>query len=259
MKPITQITQAEARSLEGLFFDLDDTLLDHGQLTQEAYSALFRLRACGLQLIALTGRPASWGEIVARMWPVEGAIAENGAVAFERYNGQLRSVDLVPAKERALRATRLSALAEETRRRFPTLVPTDDVRGRVSDYTFDIGEHERVEEETIAEVRRFAQSRGARTTRSSVHLHMTFDSADKATGALGFVRHRGVDPTRARRTYAFIGDSDNDAAGFAAFSQSVGVRNLRGHFSIPPRYQTQNSASQGFCEYTSILCHLRQS
>src|SRR5262249_59883715 len=72
----------EARRLTGVVFDLDDTLLDHGELAEAAYRALFRLREAGLRLVACTGRPAGWGEVLARQWPIDAVVVENGAVAF---------------------------------------------------------------------------------------------------------------------------------------------------------------------------------
>ncbi len=258
MKPIQKLTSLEAKNLEGLFFDLDDTFLDEGKVSEAAYGALFRLKEAGLRLIALTGRPAAWGELIARMWPVEAAIAENGAVAYARHGARIVLVDSVDAQERTRRRSALSALAQSAQAQFPDLVPADDVSGRITDFTFDIGEHNVAKEDTIQAAREFAHRAGARTTRSSVHLHYTFDRADKATGALGYLTRTGGDPTRGRQRFAFIGDSDNDAAAFAAFALSVGVHNLRGHFSIPPRYLTDQSQSAGFVEFSQILTELRQ-
>lgn len=258
MKSIAQIPPSVAESLEGLFFDLDDTFLDAGKVSEAAYAALFRLKECGLRLIALTGRPAAWGEVVARMWPVEAAIAENGAVIFSETEGRVTLVDSVDEAERARRSHALGELVSAALTQFPDLVPADDVGGRITDFTFDIGEHQKAKEDIIQAAREFAQRAGARTTRSSVHLHYSFDRADKATGALGYLSRTGGDPTRGRQRFAFIGDSDNDAAGFAAFSHTVGVHNLRGHFSIPPRYLTARSSSEGFVEFAQILTKLRQ-
>lgn len=258
MKPITQLPVEHAKNLEGVFFDLDDTFLDHGQMTEEAYSALFRLKESGLRLIALTGRPAAWGELIARMWPVEAAIAENGALFCVRESRRTVLIDSVGSEERTRRRTALRELVADTSSRFPDLVPADDVGGRVTDFTFDIGEHRTAKDSSIQAARDLAHRSGARTTQSSVHLHFTFDRADKATGALGYLRRTGGDPTRGRQRFAFIGDSENDAAGFAAFALSVGVRNLRGHFSIPPRYLTDGSSSQGFVEFSQAITHSRQ-
>jgi HAD superfamily hydrolase (TIGR01484 family) len=257
MKSLEQLTTKEARALNGLLFDLDDTALDEGRLAERTYSTLFSLRETGLRLIALTGRPASWGEVIARMWPVEAAIAENGAIAFRRDGKRLLRLDTLPAARREDCRYRLAQLIEETRKALPNLYPADDVEGRISDYTFDIGEHERPEESTIREAQALAHAHGAKTTRSSVHLHFTFDRTDKATGALAFLRSQGEDTTTARQSYAFIGDSQNDASAFAAFHTSCGVRNLSGSFSLPPRFRTKNAASDGFYEFSQRLIQLR--
>lgn len=257
MLSLDHLTAHHASRLEGLLFDLDDTLLDHGKLSEAAYSALFRLKESGLHLIALTGRPASWGELAARLWPVDAAITENGALAFESDGTAVTRLDTVPTVERRHRQGRLSALVQEALEHIPELVPASDVEGRVSDYTFDIGETQRARESTIAAAREFARARGARTTQSSVHLHYTFDRVDKATGALSYLQARGVDPSRALCRYAFVGDSDNDAPCFAAFSVTIGVANCRGNFSLPPRFRTQAERGAGFAELAEHLVRSR--
>ena len=257
MLPVTQLAPSEAQGLQGLIFDLDDTVLDHGKLSEAAYRSLFRLQDSGLQLIALTGRPASWAELVARMWPVTAAIGENGAIAFLPAAGGLRRMDSVSAEERQQRTIKLHALVTAARVAIPLLSPADDVAGRCSDFTFDIGEHCRASEETIRHAIAFAADRGARTTRSSVHLHYTFDRIDKATGALALLSNLGVDATSALTRYAFIGDSENDAPCFAAFRTTIGVQNLKGSFSLLPRFVTRAPGGAGFAEAAQHLCERR--
>ncbi len=259
MIAIDQISTSSAQRLEGIFFDLDDTFLSEGKLSEDAYRALFRLQESGLRLIALTGRPASWARLIAQMWPLEGAVAENGALGMQRINGRVRQIDFLPADRRLDHQNRLQRLVDETRRQLPTLVPSDDVQGRISDFTFDIGEYERVDEKTIVQARALAAAHGAKTTLSSVHLHFTYDNTDKAVGALQYLRLQGEDTTRSRSTFAFIGDSQNDAPAFAAFKLGVGVKNLTGDFSIRPRYQSRFSASRGFCELAAHLVAQRES
>ena len=75
MKHISSLGSEEARSLRGLLFDLDDTVLSHGLLTEAAYGALWRLRAAGLELAAVTGRPSGWGDVLgAAVAPLAGCI-----------------------------------------------------------------------------------------------------------------------------------------------------------------------------------------
>ena len=259
MKSLSALTKAEAEKLTGLLFDLDDTFLEHTQLTRDAYNALFDLKEKGLRLIALTGRPASWGEMIVRMWPIDAAIVENGSLAYVFEDRTPVLLDTVSADERQLRRERLSDLVAEVRRALPELVPANDVQGRISDFTFDIGENEKAEESTIQRAIELSESRGARTTRSSVHLHLTFDRMDKGSGAALFLMRLGYDATQLRRTFAFIGDSENDAAAFAAFATTIGVANLGGRFSLTPRYTTDLPKSAGFCQLAYHLIEKRRS
>ncbi len=106
MQPIEHLPAAEAQSLEGLLFDLDDTLLDHGRLGEEAYGSLFRLRESGLRLVAVTGRPSGWGEMLVRQWPIDGAVTENGSIALHLpTGGGVSRLDPLDESERRIRRT----------------------------------------------------------------------------------------------------------------------------------------------------------
>src|SRR5471030_636438 len=97
MLPIAKLPELAPLWLRGLLFDLDDTLLDHSQLSEAAYSALFRLREAGFESYAVTGRPAGWAAVIARQWPIDGAVAENGALAFVADARGLHTLDPVDA------------------------------------------------------------------------------------------------------------------------------------------------------------------
>ena len=260
MRPIADLDAEEARGLAGLLFDLDDTLLDHGKLGESAYSALFRLCESGLSLVAVTGRPAGWGEVLARQWPIRAAVTENGAIALRRTEeGGIEVLDRVSAEERERRARGVRAIAEQLMSEIPELDLADDVRARISDLTFDIGERRQIDRATVARATAFARNRGAHVVTSSVHLHVSLDGDDKASGAVHCLsRWLGEEPTRALSRWAFIGDSENDAACFAAFRTTIGVANLRGRMSVPPRYATRGERGAGFAEAARVLCNLRR-
>lgn len=260
MRPLSRLPSKEAQTLHGLLFDLDDTLLDEGQLTERAYGSLFRLREAGLELVGVTGRPARWGRLLATQWPVAGVLTENGAIGYIRAGERIDTFDPVGASERTSRSNRLRALADHLRKEIPELKPTEDMPDRISDYTFDIGEYHQVDSETVARAQALALKAGARTVRSSVHLHISFDGSDKASGAVAFLRSRfGIDPTVARLRWAFIGDSENDAACFAGFKTTIGVANLRGRPSVPPRYVTSNARGAGFSEAAAHIIRVRRA
>ncbi len=263
MRPLSALDPGEARRIAGVVFDLDDTLLDHGALREPAYGALFRLREAGLRLVACTGRPAGWGEVLARQWPVDAVVAENGAVAFMLdARRRLFAIDPLPPAERRARRATLLALAEEVIALFPATALADDNEARRTDVTLDIGEHRVVTPDTIRAIVALARTRGVRTLVSSIHLHLTLETDDKASGTLRvLVDHFGEDATGARFRYAFVGDSANDAAAFAGFGLTFGVQNVEGHLhglTVPPRYVAPSPMGAGFAAIAEGICALRK-
>ncbi|HVU01634.1 MAG TPA: acetylornithine/succinylornithine family transaminase [Polyangiaceae bacterium] len=257
MRSIASLEASEAKRLRVFAFDLDDTLLTDGVLERAAYDALFTLRDAGLSLVAVTGRPLGFAEVLARQWPVLGVVAENGAVACLRRNGRLEVVDFA-GDARKERSAELAGIVRTLRERFPSLVPSDDAHLRRSDFTFDIAEHERVPRGLVDAAERTARTLGARTVTSSVHLHVTLDGLDKASGTARFLaRALGMDPTETVQRTAFIGDSENDAACFAAFRTTLAVRNLRGRPTVSPRFVTRAEKGEGFAEAAARIAALR--
>jgi hydroxymethylpyrimidine pyrophosphatase-like HAD family hydrolase len=167
--------------------------------------------------------------------------------------------DSVDSSTRRERDLRLSALLRQFTERFPDFEPADDVRARVSDRTFDIGEYRQVGARRVEEASAFLREQGARVFVSSVHLHATFDYADKASGAVRLLaRDSGLDATAVRHAYAYLGDSENDASCFAAFTVSIGVANLRGKSTLRPRYVTSQPMGRGVAEAAGVILSLRQ-
>ena len=125
---------------------------------------------------------------------------------------------------------------------------------RLADYTFDIAESRQVDAAVVQAAMDLARERGARVVRSSIHLHLSFDGDDKASGVLRFLRLvHGVDSTAARHRFAFIGDSENDAPCFGAFEHTFGVANLRGRPSLLPGYRASQPMGAGFAEIAQVI------
>src|ERR671925_677485 len=87
MRPLDDFPLSARRRIRGVFTDIDDTLTTDGTLTAAAYAALERLHEAGFIVVPITGRPAGWCDHIARMWPVDAVVGENGAFWF-RYDQQ---------------------------------------------------------------------------------------------------------------------------------------------------------------------------
>src|SRR6476660_8198038 len=95
--PIEECPQKTLKAVKAVLTDIDDTLSLHGRIPAEAYASLEALREAGLVVVPITGRPAGWCDHIARMWPVDGVVGENGAFYFrydrERHTMRRRYMD----------------------------------------------------------------------------------------------------------------------------------------------------------------------
>src|SRR6187402_603599 len=102
MKPLVELPLQDRRAIDVVLTDIDDTLTQHGRLPARAYDALERLKRAGFIVAPVTGRPVGWCDLIARQWPVDGVVGENGAFYF-RYEDETRTLTRRYAKEAAHR------------------------------------------------------------------------------------------------------------------------------------------------------------
>lgn len=250
MRPLSELADRAAR-LRGVFSDIDDTLTHEGVVVVEAYHALARARAAGLRVVLVTGRPAGWAEVLASVWPVDAAIAENGGIAYVKRDRRVERLYFAPGDPDD-DARRLAALSDDVLRAFPFARRADDCGLRITDVAFDIGEMQRLAPAEIDAITGRCRELGARTLVSSVHAHACFHTADKAQMAARVAQVLwGETSEDVAEHYAFVGDSPNDQAAFAFFASSIGVANVARYAEAlrpPPRFVTPSSHGHGFAE-----------
>src|SRR5437867_12044477 len=109
MRPLAEL---DARGVRAVLVDIDETLTTAGKLTGDAYAALERLHAAGKITVPVTGRPAGWCDHIARMWPVDAVVGENGAFYFFYAGGRLQRRFQDDAATRREKRARLDAIAQ---------------------------------------------------------------------------------------------------------------------------------------------------
>ena len=262
----------ERRQIIGVFTDIDDTLTTHGDITRDALQALYALKAAGLQVIAITGRPVGWCTSRAQSWPVDAVVAENGAVALVANrdpggavtlpNPPLTKLYQQDAATRSANYQAMQAVAQQVLHEVPGVELTRDHAGRETDVAFDCAEFAHLSAEDIQSVLRVLRGAGMHTTVSSIHIHGCFDDFNKWTGARWIAREllkRDLDAEL--DCWVFVGDSGNDQPMFQHFLHSVGVANIR-HCAATlthlPRYVAPSERGAGFAEVAQALLAARQ-
>src|ERR1700722_13644055 len=140
MRNMKSLAQFKSRSLRVLLTDIDGTLTQSGRLPSRSYASLWQLMQSGLHVVPVTGRPAGWCELIARLWPVHGVVGENGALYFRLDQGKMRRFfarDRVQPKadREKLRLIRKTVLAQ-----VPGCAIASDQFSRLFDLAVDFSE-----------------------------------------------------------------------------------------------------------------------
>ena len=255
MKPVAELDPGPVKAV---LVDLDETLTTQGRLTAEAYAALERLKRAGKIVVPVTGRPAGWCDHIARMWPVDAVVGENGAFYFWHAEGRLRRRYWDEEPARSDKRSKLEAIARRILAEVPGCALAADQRYRETDlaidYCEDVPPLPLEAAERIAELMR---AEGLTAKISSIHVNGWFGTYDKLAMAKRlFAEVFGCEPGILRQDFAFAGDAPNDAPMFAFFDNSVGVANVArfaGMMETLPAYVTRAAAGAGFAELTAHL------
>lgn len=255
MRPLAEL---DASGVSALLFDIDDTLTTDGKLTAAAYAALERLQRAGRRTVAVTGRPAGWCDHIARMWPVDAVVGENGAFYFRYEDGGLHKRYHDPDDVRSAKRSRLGAIAERILAAVPGAALASDQHYREADLAIDYCEDvQPLPLEAAERIAALMREAGLTAKISSIHVNGWFGGYDKlAMTRTLFAEAFGTDLDAANAEYVFAGDSPNDAPLFAFFAHSVGMANVRrfvGHLAAEPKYVTQGEAGAGFAELVRHL------
>jgi HAD superfamily hydrolase (TIGR01484 family) len=262
--PLRQIPADQAAAVHTLITDVDDTLTTDGRLTAAAYSALEQLQQAGLRIVVTTGRPAGWCDHIARMWPVDAVVGENGAVCFW-YDSDRRKVrmrQVLPAAQVVAHLARTQTIGQQVLAAVPGAALASDQFCRLHDLAIDYCEDvPRLGEAEVATIVRLLEEAGMTVKVSSIHVNAWFGTHDKLSATRDVLRDLwGLDVDQDRARFAYAGDSPNDAPMFAHFPVSVGVANVRdfvGKMDALPRYVTQGRSGQGFVELALQLLSAR--
>jgi HAD superfamily hydrolase (TIGR01484 family) len=260
MKPFQQFPANRKKNIRYVLTDIDDTLTMHGRLPAIVFDAMERLQASERRVIPITGRPAGWCDHIARMWPVDGLVGENGAFYF-RYDDTLRKMQRRYFKSETQRSAdrkKLEKLKIEILEKVSGCRVAADQAYREADLAIDYCEDiPRLSMKDVAEIVRCFENAGARAKVSSIHVNGWYGQYDKLTMTkILFKEVHQESLEDMKNEVIFIGDSPNDAPMFGYFPDSVGVANIlqfKERLASEPAWVTRKAGGYGFAEMVDQL------
>ncbi len=260
MQPLVQIPRETRAAIRGVFCDIDDTLTTGGRMTADAYAAMEKLQRANLLVVPITGRPAGWCDHIARMWPVDAVVGENGAFYF-RYDHPARKMQRRYVDDETTRASnreKLSKIGERILAAVPGCAIASDQHYRVADLAIDYCEDvPRLQVAAVERIAALMREAGLTAKVSSIHVNGWFGSYDKLGMAKTLMRECfATDLDAEKGRFVFVGDSPNDAPLFRYFPYAIGVANVSafaGRLDAEPAYVTQAESGAGFCEVAELL------
>ena len=260
MKPLAALPDTARQDIRCVLTDIDDTLSTQGRITAETYTAMEALHAAGYLVIPVTGRPAGWCDHIARMWPVDAIVGENGAL-YMRHDDVaqvLKKRFVAEEGERKRDRQRLAAIGEKILCGIPGCAIASDQQYRETDIAIDYCEDVvPLSREDVERIVAMMRSEGMSAKVSSIHVNGWFGSYDKLAMTRTLLAEEfGIDLDAEQQRCIFIGDSPNDAPMFGFFSYSIGVANVHAFgdaIATPPKYVTTAKAGAGFAELATFL------
>jgi HAD superfamily hydrolase (TIGR01484 family) len=265
MRPLQDFTHTARCNISFVLTDIDDTLTNEGRLPAKSYVALEQLRAAGLIVIPVTGRPAGWCDLIARQWPVDGIIGENGAFSF-RYDDDKKVMLRRYAADEITRQNnrvKLEVIRKEVLQTVKGCAVSADQAYREADLAIDFCEDvPALNRDDVQRIVSVFERHGATAKVSSIHVNGWFGSYDKLSMARIFLQEQfGISVDTENEKIVFAGDSPNDSPMFGFFKNSVGVANVKAfEDTLPakPSWVTEGFGASGFVELAQALLAARK-
>ncbi|ODP33047.1 HAD-IIB family hydrolase [Pandoraea sp. ISTKB] len=254
MQPLSLAPLDQFSSVRFVLTDMDETLTYRGRLPAQTYDALARLEVAGIRVIPVTAAPAGWCDQMARMWPVDGVIAENGGLFLRRDEDGHRverhywhTSDTI---EHA--AEQLQAIARTVAHAVPQAEHADDQLFRLTSLAY-----RRTGTDLDQRILDALIQAGANATINNLWVLGWVGGYDKLSMSLRILDDvYGIDAEAASDLIAYSGDSTNDAPMFGYFRHTAGVSTVVDYLPqlpVPPRWITQGPGGAGFVEFADAI------
>lgn len=253
----------ESRSIRVVLTDIDGTLTDQGRLPSGSYDSMWKLANAGYKIIPVTGRPAGWCEMIARLWPVHGVVGENGAFYFSYDGNRMKRFFARGKSERKADRLKLKAIRSEVLAKVTGCAIASDQFSRLFDLAVDFSEDVKpLSEEKIDQIVAVFKNHGATAKVSNIHVNGWFGDYDKVSTCKTYLKKEfSMNPVKMKSDCIFVGDSPNDEPMFEFFPNSFAVANIKDflpRLQHKPAYVTEANEGAGFEQVAARLLQLKK-
>lgn len=259
MKPVSEFN---ARNIQVVLTDIDGTLTQDGRLPAESYQSLWQLMHAGFKVIPVTGRPAGWCEMIARLWPVHGVVGENGAFYFSSNKGKMRRHFVREKTERKQDRAKLRDIRREVLATVPGAGIASDQFSRLFDLAIDFSEDVKpLPEKQIQKIVDIFEAHGATAKVSNIHVNGWFGDYDKVSTCRTYLKNEfAMNEKSMKEECIFVGDSPNDEPMFEFFPYSFAVANIQefvARLKHKPSFVANLPEADGFVQVADRLLVLQ--
>ncbi len=261
---IQEIPKQFCCDLEYFFTDIDDTLTTNGLLPSSSLEAVWALHEAGIKVVPITGRPAGWCDHIARMWPVEGVIGENGAFYFsyDRKNLKVERVYNLSEDERIQCIEGLLRIRRRVLEEVSGCAIASDQDYRLFDLAIDYCEDvSPLDQDALKRIIEIIEEEKAVYKISSIHINCWYGQYDKVSCLKRFLMDKtGKAVNEYQKRVFFVGDSPNDEPIFRELNYTGAVANIKkflDSMKAHPLYLTSGESGNGFREMVQVLLEKR--
>lgn len=273
MRPLDDFPLEDRCGLGGIVFDLDLTLNAEGKLAAPALTALEQAKAAGLVLVPVTAAAAGTCDHLARIWPVDAVIGENGGFMFHLHpqSGRMVHLHILSRDERRENWQNYEKALARIMQEVPGAALAADQAYRETDLAIDHAQDlvQPLAEDAVVKIIEIMREAGMTVSRTATHVHGWLGPYDKAVTtrlAMNDLFAVNMDDDAGRTHFMFIGDGAGggapDGSLFDLFPHSVGVGDVRGFETsgqAKPAFVTGGDAAQGFVDAVQAVVAARAS
>ena len=255
-----------AADIRWLFTDVDDTLTWNGRLPPETLIALQKLQDAGIKVVAVTGGCAGWCDQIAKLWPVEAVLGENGAFCMSASENGFETEYFRPRHQMQREQAIIKAQVLKLLKRYPGVEFAEDQAFRFCDVAINIGQNreslaERTIQSILAEIKTLVvNGEPVKATVSSIHINIWKGEHSKKFSSEAFLRARGVGAEEIAHSVGFVGDSPNDESMFCWLEHTFGVANIvpkLEQMEYRPAFLLTKPGGYGFKQLAEFLLNQR--